>query len=162
MCNPDRPTENVNQMSLNSQGQGFVHNICRQFWLSLKEKGPRFFCVAVVANLTGIAVGFILFKSLTPLLSIALVSAIGGVLHVFITYSSHYYFTFRKPGNYLKGLWKVYVTAWFGMLVSSFLNQFLIGTLKMPYFVAAAMIFCFGASYSVVVNFLFVFRRPSS
>ena len=139
-----------------------LRQLTQDFWFSLMEKGPRFLCVAIIANLSGMVLGYILFKHFAPLLSITLVSVISGILYVLITYSSHYVFTFRRPGNYLKGLWKVYLTAWVGMLISSLLNQFLIGSLQMPYFLAQGLIFCFGATYSLLVNFLFVFRRRSS
>jgi len=142
--------------------QPTVRNLFEQFWTRLKEKGVRFFWVALVANSAGIACGYVLFKSLTSALPIALASVIGGILHVLITYSSHYYFTFKKSGDYLQGLWKVYLTAWLGMLISSVLNQFLMGTLQMHYFLAQAVLFSFGASYSLAVNFLFIFRRQSS
>ena len=125
------------------------------------EKGPRFLCVAITSNLAGMWFGYIMFKHLASLFSISLVSAVSGILHVLITYSSHYFFTFRRPGNYFGGLWKVYFTAWFGMLIASLLNQFLIGSLQMPYLLAQCLIFCFGASYSLFVNFLFVFRGRS-
>jgi hypothetical protein len=139
-----------------------LRQLSRDFWSSLIEKGPRFLCVAIIANLAGMGLGYLLFKRFAPVVSITLISVVSGVLHVLITYSSHYVFTFRRPGNYFKGLWKIYITAWVGMLISSLLNQLLIGSLQMPYFLAQGFIFCFGASYSLIVNFLFVFRRPST
>lgn len=142
--------------------QPTMRSLLEQFWTRLKEKGVRFLCVALVANSTGIGCGYVLFKSLTPTLPIAVVSVLGGILHALITYSAHYYFTFKQPGDYLKGLWKVYLTAWLGMLITSVLNQFLMGTLQMHYFLAQAVLFSFGAAYSLAVNFLFIFRRQSS
>jgi hypothetical protein len=135
-----------------------LFRIARQ---SLREKGPRFLCVAITSNLAGMGLGYLFFKHLTSLLSISIVSVASGILHVLITYSSHYFFTFRRPGRYFQGLWKVYVTAWMGMLIASLMNQFFIGSLQMPYFLAQCLIFCFGASYSLLVNFLFVFRGRS-
>ena len=142
--------------------QPALRRLFQDFWMRLKERGSRFFLVAAIANSAGIACGYVLFKSLTPALPIALVSVLVGILHVLITYSAHYYFTFKRSGEYLKGLWKVYLTAWFGMLISSILNYFLMGTLQMPYLLAQAVLFCFGAAYSLTVNFLFIFRRQSS
>ncbi len=136
-----------------------LRQLSQDFLQRFLEKGPRFLCVAAVANLSGIGLGYFFFKHFAPRFGISLVSVVGGIVHVLITYSSHYCFTFRRPGNYLRGLWKVYVSSWLGMLIASLLNQFLIGSLQMPYFLAQALIFCFGASYSVVVNFLFVFRK---
>lgn len=142
--------------------QAPMRSLFEQFWTRLKEKGLRFFCVAVLANSAGIACGYGLFKSLAPIWPIALISVLGGILHVLITYSAHYHFTFKKSGDYLRGLWKVYLTAWLGMLLSSVINQFLMGTLQMSFFLAQAVLFCFGAAYSLTVNFLFIFRRQSS
>lgn len=138
-----------------------LRQLARDFRHSLMEKGPRFLCVAFISNFTGMGFGYAIFRYLTPLFSISLASVFSGILHVLITYSSHYFFTFRRPGNYFKGLWKVYLTAWMGMLIASLLNQFFIGSLQMPYFAAQCLIFCFGASYSILVNFLFVFRGQS-
>ena len=137
-----------------------VVRLVQSLWLRLREKGIRFLTVAVVANGAGLSCSYFLYKRLTPALSILVVSIISGVIHVFLTYSSHYYITFKKPGNFLQGLWKVYVTAWIGMLMTSVLGQFLMGTLGLPFFVAQGVIFCVGAAYAVVVNFLFVFRAP--
>jgi hypothetical protein len=136
--------------------------LAQSLWLRLREKGIRFLCVAIVANGAGLSCGYLLYKKLTPLLGILVVSIIGGIIHVFITYSSHYCITFRKPGNFLQGLWKIYITSWVGMLISSVLGQFLLGTLKLPFFIAQGIIFCVGAVYAVIINFLVVFREKPS
>lgn len=139
-----------------------VVGLAQSLWLRLKEKGLRFLCVALVANGTGLSCSYLLYKKLTPALSILVVSILSGIIHVFITYSSHYCITFKKPGHFLRGLWKVYITAWLGMLITSILGQFLLGTLKLPFFAAQGIILCMGAAYAVVINFLVIFRESPS
>lgn len=151
----------MNTRRFSTRIYGLLKSLTQTLWRRLMEKGIRFLCVAVGANAFGLSCSYVLYKRLTPALSIALVSIISGILHTLITYSSHYFLTFGRPGNYFKGLWKVYLSAWLGMLIASFLGQFLMGTLRLPFFVAQALIFGVGAAYSIVVNFLFIFRNPS-
>lgn len=145
-----------------SRLQNSLTDLSRLFWSRVRERGKKFLCVGVVSNLAGMVFSFILYKSLVPRLSIALVSMIGAVFHVLITYSSHYFITFGIPGGFFIGLCRVYPTAWVGMLVASLLGQFLIGTLRFNYFPAQFLIFCFCATYSILVSFLFIYRQKSS
>jgi hypothetical protein len=142
--------------------QNSLTDLSRLLWSRVKERGKKFLCVAVISNLAGMAFSFVLYKSLVPNLSIALVSMIGAVFHVLITYSSHYFITFGIPGGFFMGLCRVYPTAWVGMLVASLLGQFLIGTLGFNYIPAQVLIFCFCATYSILVSFLFIYRQKSS
>ncbi|MEI7774948.1 MAG: hypothetical protein WCK17_09240, partial [Verrucomicrobiota bacterium] len=53
---------------------GVLKGLAQTFWARLMEKGIRFLCVAVVANAAGLSCSDVLYKRLTPVLSIALVS----------------------------------------------------------------------------------------
>lgn len=136
--------------------------LARLFYRRIRERGQKFLCVGILANLAGVFFSFLLYKGLVPRLSVALVSMIGGVFHVLITYSSHYFITFGIPGGFFLGLFRVYPTAWVGMLCASLLGQLLIGTLKFNYFPAQFLIFCFCATYSILVSFLFIYRQKSA
>ena len=133
----------------------FLYSFARE----LKTRGVRFIVVALIANPFGLGCSYLFYKAFSSTIGIAPVSIISGIFHCFLTYSSHYWFTFGKPGNYLGGLLKVYAGAWFGMVVSSGISQYLIGTLKVHFFWTQLIILGFGATYSICINFLIMSRR---
>jgi hypothetical protein len=138
-----------------------LRKFASDFWARLKKRGPKFLVVALLANPIGMGCGYGIYKHFSGSIGIAATSLISGILHAALTYSSHYFFTFGRPGSYLPGLAKMYAGAWVGMLITSAISQILLGTLQIPFFWVQFIMLVFGASYSVCVNFLFVYReRP--
>lgn len=136
-----------------------IRRLMGGFWDRLKQKGPRFLIVAAIVNPIGMGLSYELYKHFSAVVGIAAISLFSGVMHAAFTYSSHYFFTFGRPGNYLGGLAKMYAGTWLGMLIASGISQILLGTLQMPFFLVQLLMLFFGASYSICVNFLFIYRE---
>jgi len=136
-----------------------LRKLARDFLASFKKRGPKFLVVAFIVNPIGMGCGYELYKHFSGSIGIAATSLISGILHAALTYSSHYFFTFGRPGSYFPGLAKMYAGAWIGMLIASAISQVLLGTLQIPFFWVQLLMLIFGASYSICVNFLFVYRE---
>jgi hypothetical protein len=104
-----------------------------RFLSRLKDKGHKFLAVALISNFLGMGLSYGLYKNFSDSFGIATTSFISGILHSAITY--------------------LY------MLAGSGISQVLLGNLHLPFFLVQFLMFGIGATYSICLNFLFVYRE---